>query len=133
MERIVSHDCIVLYLINGKRLDARHIGGSMRPRWAGTSMMIGEGLSGWVAENSKSILNGNPAVEPGYSQADSAVMRSALAVPLEGLSGPMGVMTFYSSGRDAFTRDHLRILLAISSKIALSVENALKFLQGAPR
>jgi diguanylate cyclase (GGDEF)-like protein len=52
-----------------------------------------------------------------------------LAVPLEGLNGLMGVMTFYSSQRDAFTRDHLRILLAISSKIALSIENALKFLQ----
>ena len=129
MERIVSHDCIVLYLVNGKRLDARHLGGRQRPRWAGGSMLIGEGLSGWVAENRKPLLNGNPAVEPGFSQTDPAIMRSALSVPLEGLSGLMGVMTFYSSQRDAFTRDHLRILLAISSKIALSVENALKFLQ----
>ena len=31
--------------------------------------------------------------------------------------------------RDAFTADHLRILLAISSKIALSMENALKYQQ----
>ena len=35
----------------------------------------------------------------------------------------------YRADRDAFTADHLRILLAISSKIALSVENALKYQQ----
>ena len=129
MERTVSHDCIVLYLVKGKRLDAHHVGGRLRPRWAGSSMIVGEGLSGWVAENRKPILNGNPAVETGYQPNDPAIMRSALAVPLEGLNGLMGVMTFYSAQRDAFTRDHLRILLAISSKIALSIENALKFLQ----
>ena len=31
--------------------------------------------------------------------------------------------------RDAFTPDHLRILLAVASKVALSVENALKYQQ----
>jgi diguanylate cyclase (GGDEF)-like protein/putative nucleotidyltransferase with HDIG domain len=128
MERTVAHDCIVLFLLNGNRLEAYHVGGKACPRWAGTSMLVGEGLSGWVAENGKPILNGNPAVENGYQPADQAVMRSALSVPLEGLNGQMGVMTFYSAQRDAFTRDHLRVLLAITSKIALSIENALKFL-----
>ncbi len=27
---------------------------------------VGHGLSGWVAENRKPILNGNPSVESGY-------------------------------------------------------------------
>jgi len=35
----------------------------------------------------------------------------------------------YQSNRDAFTPDHLRILLAVASKVALSVENALKYQQ----
>ena len=35
----------------------------------------------------------------------------------------------YRAERDAFSPDHLRILLAVSSKIALSVENALKYQQ----
>jgi diguanylate cyclase (GGDEF)-like protein len=38
-------------------------------------------------------------------------------------------MTLYHAERDAFTKDHLRILLAISSKIALSIENAIRFRQ----
>ncbi len=36
-------------------------------------------------------------------------------------------MTLYHAEGDAFTKDHLRILLAISSKIALAIENALRF------
>lgn len=92
---------------------------------------MGEGLSGWVAENRKPILNGNPSVEPGYlaDPAKFSTLRSALAVPLEGLSGVIGVMTLYRAERDAFSRDHLRILLAITSKVSLAVENALIFRQ----
>ncbi len=50
-------------------------------------------------------------------------------MPLEGIGGVVGVLTLYHSDRDAFTKDHLRILLAISAKIALSIENALRFRQ----
>lgn len=129
MQGIVPHDCLVIYLVSQNRLNARHCAGRARPRWLGTSMEIGAGLSGWVAENRKPILNGNPAVEPGYVHSDPVLLKSALSVPLEGVSGSvMGVMTLYSTAKDAFSRDHLRILLAASSKVALSVENALKFL-----
>ncbi len=41
----------------------------------------------------------------------------------------VGVLAMYRAERDAFTADHLRILLAVSSKIALSIENALKYQQ----
>jgi diguanylate cyclase (GGDEF)-like protein len=57
------------------------------------------------------------------------VLRSAIAVPLEGLNGVVGVLAMYRTERDAFNSDHLRILLAISSKLALSIENALKYQQ----
>jgi diguanylate cyclase (GGDEF)-like protein len=83
-----------------------------------------------VAENCKPILNGNPQVEAGFTiDPKSAPMASALAVPLEGLTGVVGVLAMYHSNQDAFTPDHLRILLAVASKVALSVENALKYQQ----
>jgi diguanylate cyclase (GGDEF)-like protein len=50
-------------------------------------------------------------------------------VPLEGLNGVVGVLAMYQTNRDAFTPDHLRILLAVAAKVALSVENALKYQQ----
>ena len=91
----------------------------------------GQGLSGWVAENSKPIINGNPSVEPGYLNDPSkfSTLRSALAVPLEGVNGVVGVLALYHSDRDAFTKDHLRVLLVVSSKLSLAIENALKFRQ----
>jgi diguanylate cyclase (GGDEF)-like protein len=90
---------------------------------------LGEGLSGWVAQNSKPILNGNPSVEPGYLTDPSrfSTLRSALAVPLEGVSGVVAVLALYRAQQDAFTKDHLRILLAVSAKLGFSIENALKY------
>jgi len=54
-------------------------------------------------------------------------MRSAMAVPLEGVAGLVGTLTLYHSRRDAFTSDHLRIVQAISSKICLTIENANRY------
>ena len=56
-------------------------------------------------------------------------MRSALALPLEGVAGVIGVLALYRAEKDAFTSDHLRILLAVSGKMALAIENALKYQQ----
>jgi diguanylate cyclase (GGDEF)-like protein len=41
----------------------------------------------------------------------------------------IGVLALYRGERDAFTSDNLRILLAVSGKMALSIENALKYQQ----
>jgi len=45
------------------------------------------------------------------------------------VAGSIGVLALYHAETDAFTSDHLRILLAVSSKMALSIENALKYEQ----
>jgi diguanylate cyclase (GGDEF)-like protein len=41
----------------------------------------------------------------------------------------VGVLALYQAAPDAFTSDHLRILLAVTSKMALAIENALKYQQ----
>jgi diguanylate cyclase (GGDEF)-like protein len=54
-------------------------------------------------------------------------MRSALSVPLQGRENVAGVLTLYLAESQGFTNDHLRLLLAVSSKLGLSVENAMQF------
>jgi diguanylate cyclase (GGDEF)-like protein len=73
-------------------------------------------------------VNGNPSVESGYlgDATRYSSLRSAIAVPLEGLSGVTGVLALYHADRDAFSREHLRLLQAVSGKIANSIENALR-------
>ena len=80
-----------------------------------------------MAENNKPILNGNPSVEAGYLNDPTkySTLRSALAVPLNGVNGLLGVLALYRAERDAFSKENLRILLAISPKVALAIENAL--------
>ncbi len=128
---IIPCDSIVMYVLRDDVLVPEYVSGDEFKIFSSLAIPSGQGLSGWVAENAKPILNGNPSVEPGYvNQAgECGKQRSALAVPLEGLNGVLGVLSLYHAAADAFTKDHLRILLAISSKVALSIENALRYRQ----
>jgi len=86
------------------------------------------GLSLQVAANCQAIVNGDPADELAPLGGSSVEeMRSALVGPLEGLGGVVGVVTLLSRHRNAYTTDHLRVLTSVSTKAALSVENAIKF------
>jgi diguanylate cyclase (GGDEF)-like protein/putative nucleotidyltransferase with HDIG domain len=131
LRKIIPHHSLAIWVRREKVLLPDYVSGDDFRLFSALEIPVGQGLSGWVAENRKPILNGNPSVEPGYlnDPAKFSTLRAAVAVPLEGVNGCLGVMTLYHAERDAFTKDHLRILLAISSKIALSIENAIRFRQ----
>jgi diguanylate cyclase (GGDEF)-like protein len=131
LRRAMSYDAIAIYVCHDNELVPEYVNGDNFRLFASLRIPIGQGLSGWVAQNRKPILNGNPSVEPGYLNDASkySTLNSALAVPLEGLQGVVGVVALYHAERDFFTSDHLRILLAVSSKMALAIENAMKYEQ----
>jgi len=131
LKPMVPYDAIAIYIRRGDELTPEYVSGDNYRLFASLRIPVGDGLSGWVAQNRKPIVNGNPSVEPGYlnDPAKFSTLRSALAVPLEGVAGVIGVLALYRAERDAFTSDHLRILLAVSGKMALSIENALKYQQ----
>src|ERR1043166_7527631 len=131
LRRIIPHHSLAIWVRRDGLLIPDYVSGDDFRLFSTLEIPLGQGLSGWVAENRKPILNGNPSVEPGYLNDPSkfSTLRSAVAVPLEGVNGVLGALTLYHAERDAFTKDHLRILLAISSKIAVSIENALRFRQ----
>ena len=131
LKRMIPYDSLAIYVMRDGKLKAEYVNGENFRLFSALEIPLGQGLSGWVAENRKPIINGNPSVEPGYLNDETkfTTMRSALAVPLVGLNGTVSVLTLYHSERDAFSKDHLRILLAIVPKVALSIENALKYQQ----
>ena len=131
LKRLIPYDAIAIYVKRGVELIPEYVNGDNFRLFSSLRIPLGQGLSGWVAQNRKPIVNGNPSVEPGYLNDPTkfSTLRSALAVPLEGLAGVVGVIALYHAEHDAFTSDHLRILLAVSSKMALAVENALKYQQ----
>jgi diguanylate cyclase (GGDEF)-like protein len=131
LRRMIPYDSIVVFVNRNGWLLPELVSGENFRLLSSMKIRVGEGLCGWVAENCKPIVNGNPQVEAGYvvDPEKYTTLRSALAVPLEGLNGVVGVLAMYHAGPDAFTADHLRILLAVVSKVALSIENALKYQQ----
>src|SRR6266567_3783415 len=131
LKPMVPYDAIAIYIKREQELVPEYVNGDNYRLFSSLRIPIGQGLSGWVAHNRKPIINGNPSVEPGYLNDPSkfSTLRSALAVPLEGVAGVIGVLALYRGERDAFATDHLRILLAVSGKMALSIENALKYQQ----
>ena len=131
LRRSMPYDAIAIYVRHGEELVPEYVNGDNFRLFASLRIPMGQGLSGWVAQNLKPILNGNPSVEPGYLNDTSkySTLNSALAVPLEGLQGVVGVVALYHAEKDFFTSDHLRILLAVSSKMALAIENAMKYEQ----
>ncbi len=131
LRRAMPYDAIAIYVRHGDELVPEYVNGDNFRLFASLRIPVGQGLSGWVAQNLKPILNGNPSVEPGYLNDSSkySTLNSALAVPLEGLQGVVGVVALYHAEKDFFTSDHLRILLAVSSKMALAIENAKKYEQ----
>jgi diguanylate cyclase (GGDEF)-like protein/putative nucleotidyltransferase with HDIG domain len=132
LRRLVPYNSIVVYVKSDNQLLPQHIAGDHFRVLSTLTPHVGEGLSGWVAEKGTPILNGNPALEFGSIADRSRVpdLTSAVSVPLNSPSATIGVLTLYrAADTESFNRDDLRILLAISSKVALSMENALRFQQ----
>ena len=131
LRKLVPYDSIVAFIRKGDMLVPEFVSGDNFRLLSSLAIPVGTGLCGWVAQNCRPIINGNPAVEPGFWQDPKRTteLRSALAVPLEGVTGLVGVLTLYQAEADAFTSDHLRVLQVITAKVALFIENALKYRQ----
>jgi putative nucleotidyltransferase with HDIG domain len=128
LKRMCPYDCVAVYIRRGDKLVPEYVSGENFQLFSSLEIPAGEGLSGWVAVNGEPIVNGNPSVELSYlnDAGKFSTLNSALSVPLEGLDGVVGVLTLYHAGKDAFTQDHLRILMALTHKVAISIENALR-------
>ncbi len=127
--KLVPYDSFAVLVRKGDLLVPEFVSGDDFQLLSDLAIPMGKGLCGWVAQNSRPIVNGNPAVEDGLADESKGrtQLRSALAVPLESVSGPVGVLVLYQTAVDAFTNDHLRILQAITAKVAYFIENALKY------
>ncbi|MBM3761781.1 MAG: diguanylate cyclase [Acidobacteria bacterium] len=128
VKRMVPYDSMAMYIRRGDKLVPEYVCGENFRLFSSLEIPMGQGLSGWVAENNKPIVNGNPSVEPGYLNDPSkfSTLRSALAVPLEGKQGVVGVLALYRSDKDAFSRDNLRVMLAIASKVGMTIDHLLR-------
>ncbi len=123
---VVPYDAMAVYRTRGDFLVPEGIDGESFRSFADEQVPMGGGLSGWVADNGKAIVNGNPSVEPGYLNDPSrySALKSALAVPLTTTRGIIGVLSLYRCEHDAFTTEHLISLTTLGTALAGILELA---------
>jgi GAF domain-containing protein len=126
LRELVDYEAMVVYLRREDRLIPELVDGDDYRLFVSVEIPSGMGLSGWVAENRKPILNGNPSVEPGYlsDPAKFSMLRSALAVPIEDGAGIVGVLSLYRLDGDAFSRRDQELLLSLAVPLGRRLELA---------
>jgi putative nucleotidyltransferase with HDIG domain len=127
LKQTIPYDGAVVYLRHGVHLRPEFACGEDSALFSSLRIPVGQGLSGWVAEYGKPMLNGNPAVETAHldRREKTARLRSGLVVPLNHQESPVGVLALYRADPDAFSREELSILLAVSSRIATVIESVI--------
>ena len=123
---LVDHDAMAVYCPEGDMLVAEFASGEDFRLVSSLRIPMGKGLSGWVAENHKAIVNGNPSVEPGYLNEEQATLRLALAVPIEGPYGIAAVLGLYRANKHAFTGEDLQVVEAMGEGLGRAITGAQK-------
>jgi GAF domain-containing protein len=129
LRTFIPFDCFAVYLKSGRSLSTQLIDSAGFEAFSMLRIPVGAGLSGWVAEHARPIVNGNPTVEPNYLSQSGLLTAasSALSIPLFDPSGAVfAVLTLYSAASAAFSKDHLRILQAIEPRFSLALQNAFR-------
>jgi len=128
LQDIVSYTTCVLYLHkpNSIELEATHISGRNAERFKGHGIVLGTGITGWVAASRQPMYNTDPRldfeamrveVDPGY--------RTAIAVPLIKDEEMLGALTLYSADLHSYHADHLRLVEAVGKLASDAIANAL--------
>jgi putative nucleotidyltransferase with HDIG domain len=119
IRRLVSCDAFALFSCEDNFVRAKFVDGTDGSELESLAVRQGEGLVGWVVEVGKPILNGNPAVEPGYAQRLGAPgLSSALALPLVNAGRVVGVVALYRREKDAFAAEEMVALLELCPALA---------------
>jgi len=130
VKQLCPHDTLAVYIRREDHLETEYVSGLDCLQVGSARVQWGEGICGRAAATATALLNEDPLDHPDRPSVGGATsLRSALAIPLEGFSGVAGVLCLYAREKNAFTEDHLRVLSAVAPKVAVSVENALKYRQ----
>lgn len=123
---LVMYDALAVFIQQGDRLLPKFSTGKDIEELECLRCQMGQGLTGWAAANRRTIVNGDPGLD--FINLETKIsFQAALLVPLVGANGTIGVLALYREEKDSFTFDDSRVLQALEFKIALTLENSLKY------
>lgn len=128
LRAIVPFDTCVISFVDdnsGKALPA-HVAGADAEAYSTRRTTFGEGVTGWVIANARSMCSASPELELlGVSPEVAAPNKGVLASPLLREDGAFGAITLYTKGRAPYTTDHTRLLESVCHHASHALNNAL--------
>jgi len=130
LRAIVPFDTCIIFVVDdrsGKAI-AMHVSGDHADLFSARRISIGDGITGWVIANSRSMCNSSPELDlVGLPDDIARSYRGVLVSPLIREDGAFGAITLYSKGRTSYTTEHVRLLESVAQHAASALNNAITF------
>ena len=108
-------------------MHASHVAGEHVEYFLHRRVAFGEGITGWVVANGRSMCSASPELDlVGVPPEIAGRVRSVLAAPLVREDGAFGAITLYSEGHSFYTSEHVRLLESVSLHVR-SAQQRLEF------
>src|SRR6266536_4387082 len=130
LRAIVPFDTCVIFIVDDRAGKAigMHVVGDHNELFKLRRINIGEGITGWVIANSRSMCNSSPELDLiGLPDEIARSYRGVLVSPLIREDGAFGAIALYSKGRTSYTTEHVRLLESVAQHAASALNNALTF------
>jgi diguanylate cyclase (GGDEF)-like protein len=120
----------VIFLVDersGKAV-AAHAVGEEAELFSSRRITVGEGITGWVIANARSMCNASPELDMvGISDEIVKHFRGVLVSPLLREDGAFGAIALYSQSRTLYTTEHVRLLESVCQHASSALNNALTY------
>jgi diguanylate cyclase (GGDEF)-like protein/putative nucleotidyltransferase with HDIG domain len=123
----IPHNALAFFVPEANLLKTEFASGNNREHLLDLEVPLGEGLIGWVGQNLQPVVNGNPAVDPGFCCDSSEPLRSVLAIPLRSGERLVAILALYRADKDSFARVEFQLVSAVQANIAAALQNAFAY------
>ncbi len=130
LKAIVPFTTCVIYLVDDHsgKAHAAHAEGLHAEAFAHRRVTIGEGITGWVIANARSMCNTPPELDlVNIPEEIAETIRGVLVSPVVREDGAFGAITLYSTQRASYSTEHVRLLESVAQHAAVALNNALTY------
>jgi diguanylate cyclase (GGDEF)-like protein/putative nucleotidyltransferase with HDIG domain len=130
LRAIVPFDTCMIFIVDDRsgKAVAIHVVGDHADLFKLRRLSVGDGITGWVIANSRSMCNSSPELDlVGLPDEIARSFRGVLVSPLIREDGAFGAISLYSKGRTSYTTEHVRLLESVAQHAASALNNAITF------
>jgi diguanylate cyclase (GGDEF)-like protein/putative nucleotidyltransferase with HDIG domain len=130
LKAIVPFDTCLIFVVDEKsgKAIAAHVAGEHADVFSKRRITVGDGITGWVIANGRSMCNGSPELDlVGVDEDIAKAYRGVLVSPLLREDGTFGAISLYSKSRTSYTTEHVRLLESVCQHAASALNNAMTF------